>query len=161
MSRELGHHEKERAEQLAATGFFSAILCGVLILVFGSIFLRPLTMLLGSTETIAPYAMDYIRVILLGAPYMTASLVLNNLLRFQGNAFLRHAWPHQWWHIKHRSGPHSDLRVPPGHQRRCLGNHHQPAGRLFDLVLSVQSCRHRENPPSQCSGFPAPCTGKL
>ncbi|OLA32302.1 MAG: MATE family efflux transporter [Firmicutes bacterium CAG:137_57_8] len=87
MSRELGHHEKERAEQLAATGFFSAILCGVLILVFGSIFLRPLTMLLGSTETIAPYAMDYIRVILLGAPYMTASLVLNNLLRFQGNAF--------------------------------------------------------------------------
>ena len=36
---------------------------------------------------IAPYAMDYIRVILLGAPYMTASLVLNNLLRFQGNAF--------------------------------------------------------------------------
>ena len=87
MSRELGHHEKKRAEQLAATGFFSAALCGVLILVFGLFFLQPLTMLLGSTETIAPYAMDYIRIILLGAPYMTASLVLNNLLRFQGNAF--------------------------------------------------------------------------
>lgn len=87
MSRELGHREKKRAEQLAATGFFSAALCGVLILVFGLLFLQPLTMLLGSTETIAPYAMDYIRIILLGAPYMTASLVLNNLLRFQGNAF--------------------------------------------------------------------------
>ena len=54
---------------------------------FRSCFLRPLAILLGSTETILPYAMDYIRIILLGAPYMTASLVLNNLLRFQGNAF--------------------------------------------------------------------------
>lgn len=31
--------------------------------------------------------MDYLRYILIGAPYMTASLVLNNQLRFQGNAF--------------------------------------------------------------------------
>ena len=35
----------------------------------------------------SPYAMDYLRYILIGAPYMTASLVLNNQLRFQGNAF--------------------------------------------------------------------------
>lgn len=87
MSRELGHHANQKAEQLAATGFFSALLVGCVILVFGLVFLRPLAILLGSTETILPYAMDYIRIILLGAPYMTASLVLNNLLRFQGNAF--------------------------------------------------------------------------
>ncbi|MCQ2437469.1 MAG: polysaccharide biosynthesis C-terminal domain-containing protein, partial [Clostridia bacterium] len=40
----------------------------------------------GSTETILPYAIDYLRYILIGAPYMTASLVLNNQLRFQSNA---------------------------------------------------------------------------
>jgi putative MATE family efflux protein len=35
-----------------------------------------------------PYAFDYIRFILLGAPFMIGSLMLNNLLRFQGSAFL-------------------------------------------------------------------------
>ena len=90
MSRELGHHEKERAEQLAATGFFSAILCGVLILVFGSIFLRPLTMLLGSTETIAPYAMDYIRVILFGRALHDRLSGAQQLAPLSGQRLLRH-----------------------------------------------------------------------
>ena len=35
----------------------------------------------------SPYTKDYLNIILLGAPYMTAQLVLNNQLRFQGNAF--------------------------------------------------------------------------
>ena len=42
--------------------------------------------MLGSTETILPYTKDYLRIILFGAPWMTASLVLNNQLRFQGSA---------------------------------------------------------------------------
>ena len=50
-------------------------------------FLEPLSLLLGSTPTILPYTKDYLSIILLGAPYMTAQLVLNNQLRFQGNAF--------------------------------------------------------------------------
>lgn len=87
IAKELGRHQTERAEQLAAVGFFSALTGGGLIMVFGLLFLRPLTLALGSTETILPYAMDYLRIILIGAPYMTASLVLNNQLRFEGNAF--------------------------------------------------------------------------
>ena len=60
---------------------------GLAITGLGLAFLNPLTMMLGSTDTIFPYARDYIQVILIGAPWMAASLVLNNLLRFQGNAF--------------------------------------------------------------------------
>lgn len=86
-SRALGNHNQQQAEQLAATGFFSALGAGTVLLILGEIFLEPLTLALGSTRTILPYAKDYIRVILIGAPYMTASLVLNNLLRFQGNSF--------------------------------------------------------------------------
>ena len=71
---------------MAATGFFSALFTGLLICVFGEIFLTPLAAFLGSSPTILPYAKDYLRVILIGAPWMTASLVLNNQLRFQGNA---------------------------------------------------------------------------
>lgn len=88
ISKELGRQQTEKAGTLAAVGFFSAIIGGILIAVFGLLFLEPLTRMLGSTETILPYAMDYLRIILLGAPYMTAALVLNNQLRFEGNAFL-------------------------------------------------------------------------
>lgn len=86
ISRELGKHNLEEASNMAATGFFSALAAGALICLAGQIFLTPLASLLGSTETILPYAREYLRVILLGAPWMTASLVLNNQLRFQGSA---------------------------------------------------------------------------
>lgn len=86
ISRELGRHDYEAASNMAATGFFGALATGALICLLGQIFLTPLAVLLGSTQTILPYAESYLRVILIGAPWMTASLVLNNQLRFQGSA---------------------------------------------------------------------------
>ena len=87
ISRELGKKHYEEASVMAATGFYAAIGTGLIICITGQIFLEPLAYLLGSTPTILPYTEAYLRVILLGAPWMTASLVLNNQLRFQGNAF--------------------------------------------------------------------------
>ena len=86
ISRALGAHDVSGAESMAATGFFSALIGGTVIMIGGLLFLEPLALALGSSETILPYAVDYLRWILIGAPYMTASLVLNNQLRFQGNA---------------------------------------------------------------------------
>ena len=86
ISRMLGQKNYKEASAMAATGFFSALGAGVVICILGQIFLEPLAYLLGSTETILPYTKDYLRIILLGAPWMTASLVLNNQLRFQGSA---------------------------------------------------------------------------
>jgi putative MATE family efflux protein len=86
ISRALGSQKTEEAERMAATGFFMALIAGMLIAAAGLIFLEPLVRLLGSTDTILPYAKAYIRLILIGCPWMTASLVLNNQLRFQGNA---------------------------------------------------------------------------
>ena len=86
ISRQLGRHESGDAGKMAATGVTLAFLAGCVILALGQIFLTPLARLLGSTDTILPYARSYLRIILLGAPYMTASFVLNNQLRFQGSA---------------------------------------------------------------------------
>ena len=86
ISRELGKQHTETASNMAATGFFAALATGLVICILGQIFLTPLANFLGSTPTILPYARDYMRVILFGAPWMTASLVLNNQLRFQGSA---------------------------------------------------------------------------
>ncbi len=87
VSRLLGQEKVKEAEHLTAVAFFSAILMGLVISVGGLLFLEPLARLLGSTDTILPYAKEYLGIILLGAPWMIGSLVLNNQLRFQGNAF--------------------------------------------------------------------------
>ena len=87
ISRALGAGDDEDARRMAATGFFCALIAGAVLALAGIAFIEPLARMLGSTETILPYAVDYLRVILIGAPWMMASLVLNNQLRFQGSAF--------------------------------------------------------------------------
>ena len=86
ISRALGAQDMDNARRMASTGFFWSLLGGCVIAAGGLIFLAPLMLALGSTPTILPYAMDYARYILLGSPWLVASLVLNNQLRFQGNA---------------------------------------------------------------------------
>lgn len=86
ISRELGKKNISGAEEMASVGFFSAFVAGILIMVVGLVFLDPLAVLLGSSPTILPYSRQYLTYILIGSPYMTAQLVLNNQLRFQGNA---------------------------------------------------------------------------
>lgn len=87
ISRELGRRNAEAASHMAATGLFFSMAAGLILCVLGQLFLEPLAYLLGSTDTILPYAKSYLRVILLGSPWIMASFVLNNQLRFQGNAF--------------------------------------------------------------------------
>ncbi len=86
ISRELGKQQVDSSSRMAAVGFFSAILFGGVLAALGLVFLTPLCRLLGTTETILPFAKEYITYILLAAPVMCGSLVLNNQLRFQGNA---------------------------------------------------------------------------
>ena len=87
ISRALGAENDDSAARMAATGFFCALIAGAVLAALGNAFIHPLARLLGSTETILPYAVDYMRIVLIGAPWMMASLVLNNQLRFQGSAF--------------------------------------------------------------------------
>lgn len=87
ISRLLGQKDREYSSKVLATGFFTALLVGAILAIIGIIFLNPLVYALGATETIAPHAKAYIRYILIGMPFMTASFVLNGTLRFQGSAF--------------------------------------------------------------------------
>lgn len=87
ISRKLGAGEMEEAEKMSSIGFFSALIAGVIIMSVCLIFVTPLAYLLGSTDTILPYTVRYLSIILIGAPAMTSSLVLNNQMRFQGSAF--------------------------------------------------------------------------
>jgi putative MATE family efflux protein len=86
ISRKLGAQDMKAAESMASTAFFSALICGVVLACLGLLFVEPLALLLGSTETILPYSVEYLWYILLSMPFMIGSLILNNQLRFQGNA---------------------------------------------------------------------------
>lgn len=86
IGRLLGAGDEKEASRVAATGFYSALGFGLLLTVLGLLFLDPLMGALGATDTILPYARDYARYILLAAPVMSASFVMNNLLRFEGMA---------------------------------------------------------------------------
>ena len=55
-------------------------------MVLGLLFLDPLCRILGSTDTILPYARIYAFYILLAGPAMTCSCVMNNILRYEGKA---------------------------------------------------------------------------
>jgi len=86
ISRALGAKDMEGARRMSATGFIWSLVSGAVIAVLGLLFINPLVLALGSTPTIVPFARDYAFYILLGAPWLVASLVLNNQIRFQGNA---------------------------------------------------------------------------
>lgn len=86
ISRRLGARDIKSAAKFASTSFLCSIFAGLLITIFGFIFLNPLLMLLGSTETILPYARIYASYILIAAPFMASSCVLNNILRYEGRA---------------------------------------------------------------------------
>lgn len=86
ISRKLGAKDTRSAEKMASTGFFCSLIVGVFVMLLGLLFITPLSKALGSTPTILPYTEKYLGIVLLGAPFMAASLVLNNQMRFQGNA---------------------------------------------------------------------------
>ena len=88
ISRLLGAKNTKQASKIASTGFFFTLLFGAVVAIISAFVLKPLIMLLGSTETISPYAQTYISYILVAAPFITASFTMNNLLRYEGKAAL-------------------------------------------------------------------------
>lgn len=88
ISRLLGQRDYDQANTIGSTGFFTAFFFGLFLTIAGLLLIHPLLRLLGATPTILPYAEDYARYILLGAPVMCASFVLNNILRSEGKAVL-------------------------------------------------------------------------
>ncbi len=88
ISRLLGKKDFEKAERVAAVAFVTAIIVGVLLAVFGLGNISWLVSVLGAIEAVKPYAESYASYILIAAPVMMGSYVLNNLLRSQGSAVL-------------------------------------------------------------------------
>lgn len=88
ISRALGARKTDDARKMVSTGLLTAMSVSVLIAVVSALFRDPFLRLLGSTPTILPYARSYFFYLILGTPFISGSLVLNNQMRLQGNAMM-------------------------------------------------------------------------
>ena len=87
VAKALADRDVKDATRYVSTAFFCGTGIGLALMAAGLSCLRPFMMLLGSTETILPHAMDYGFWVLLSCPLLIGSLVLNNNLRYEGKAF--------------------------------------------------------------------------
>ena len=88
ISRLLGAGDQKQANKVLSTSFFTAMAFGLLILIFGLIFIEPLVRLLGATDSCINYSIEYATYVLWVAPLMAANFVMNQCLRSEGRALL-------------------------------------------------------------------------
>lgn len=86
IARLLGSNQDKKASQVLSTAFTLAFSLGALLLVFGAIFMTPMVRLLGATPTCEQYSVDYATYVLMAAPFMASSFVMNQCLRSEGSA---------------------------------------------------------------------------
>lgn len=85
VSIRLGEGNKEEADKIANNSLLLLFIAGIILSLTGYIFLRPVLMLFGASESNIGYAMDYLRIILIGAPFQAIGFGMNNFIRGEGN----------------------------------------------------------------------------
>ncbi len=87
VAKYLAQNNIKRASSYLTTSFVIGGVIGALMSISGLVFLEDLMLLLGSTSTALQYSKDYGMWILISCPFLICSLVLNNVLRYEGKAF--------------------------------------------------------------------------
>ena len=85
VSIRLGQKRKDEADQIASNSLMLLIIIGIIFSILGLIFLKPLLNLFGASASNIGYAMDYLRIILLGATFNVVGFGMNNFIRGEGN----------------------------------------------------------------------------
>jgi len=85
VSIQLGQKHPEEAERIMGCALFLLITNSLLLSVVGLLFLRPLLFLFGGSEQVMPYAVAYLRWILLGGVFGAISFGMNSIIRSEGN----------------------------------------------------------------------------
>ena len=86
LSRLLGRGDKDTANKVASTALYSSLLIGAIIILFSTIFLKPILTMLGATETIMPYALTYSRIYILSCVFNVFNVTMNNIVSSEGAA---------------------------------------------------------------------------
>lgn len=87
VAKYLAEKDANTSSKYVSSSFFVGMATGFVMMVLGLVTLTPFMKLLGSSDTILPYAKQYGACVLITAPFMISSIVLNNCLRYEGKAF--------------------------------------------------------------------------
>ncbi len=86
VSRALGAGDVDRAERTLGNAILYSVIIGALVTIIGlsntSFWLR----LIGASETVLPYAKDYLGIILIGMVFRICGMGISQLIRAEGNA---------------------------------------------------------------------------
>ena len=86
LSRLLGSGDKKTANIVASTALYSSVLIGAVLIIFATIFLKPILTFLGATETIMPYALTYARIYVISCIFNVFNVTMNNIVASEGAA---------------------------------------------------------------------------
>lgn len=85
LSIALGEQRKDRAEKILGNSFTLLLATAVMLALLGTLFLKPLLRLTGASQNILPYAVEYMRIILVGTVFNAIGFGMNNFIRAEGN----------------------------------------------------------------------------
>jgi putative MATE family efflux protein len=86
ISRSIGANNVSRAERTLGNVVTSVIVLSAILMITGLADADFWLELMGATETILPYARDYMTIILVGMFFQTFAMTLNGVIRAEGNA---------------------------------------------------------------------------
>lgn len=84
-SLSLGRGHREAAARGTGTALMLALVAGFGLAIFGWLFTEPLLLFFGATPGALPYALEYVRITLLGTPLVVVSMVINGQTRADGS----------------------------------------------------------------------------
>lgn len=88
IARLLGSKDKNSADEVASTAIISSVIIGFIFTILILIFLEPILRLLGATDNVIPYALEYAKPIAIGASLPIMMPTLANIVRSEGNTKL-------------------------------------------------------------------------
>lgn len=80
----LGKGDNETADKTLGNATSMLLILGAIITIFGSLFLDKLLILFGASETVLPFAKEYMRIIFIGTLFQVIGMGMNNFLRSDG-----------------------------------------------------------------------------
>jgi len=86
VSRSLGEGDMKRAERTYGNVVTMTVVAGLAITIISLLNINYLVKLFGATDTIFPYARDYMEITLLGGTFAVFAMESNNVIRAEGNA---------------------------------------------------------------------------
>ncbi len=86
LSRLLGKRDFEQARETTTTAIFSAMIASILMAIGGILAIPAFLDAAGASAEVVPYATQYLRIILLGSPFVMLKFAMVQLIRAEGSA---------------------------------------------------------------------------